>query len=145
MNVSKLEDYNLYMFGQTPHQSQHIKHCVSRTPGSSERHHMWILLQRYTMTSRLEMLSTTAGNNMSCWPWKENDDLFKPSSCQTRKTIFNSQALTVLTLNLVEASTIPDRNVKLLKPVTEIYLGRSGFQVLKAMQGFRPLKLIASC
>lgn len=72
---------------------------------------------------------------MSHLPWKENYDLFKPSSCQTR-----SQGLTVLTVSLVETFAFPDSDAKLLKPVTEIYLDRSGFQVLamlKAVQGFR--------
>lgn len=40
----------------------------------------------------------------------------------------------------METYAFPDRDVKLLKPFTEIYLIRSGFQVLamlKAMQRFR--------
>lgn len=90
------------------------------------------------MVSGLETLQQ--GSNVSHLSWKENDDLFKPSSCQTWKTMLNSQALTVLTVTPVETSTFPDRGVKLLKPFTEIHMGKSVFQVLamlKAMQGFR--------
>lgn len=92
------------------------------------------------MASGLETFSLQQRSNMSHLSWKENYDLFKPSSCQTWKTIFNRQALTVLTVTLVETSAFPDRDVKLLKPFTEIHLGKSVFQVLamlKAMQGFR--------
>lgn len=126
---------NVYVLGQTPYQGQHMK-CISRTPGSSEWHHMWILLRRYTITSRLEILSLQQGTTCHI--------------CLEKKMMTSSNLLPARQGRPQSGSVSSDcnpsgnirfsRDVKLLKPVTEIYLGRSRFQVLamlKAMQGFR--------
>lgn len=76
------------------------------------------------MTRGLEPLSLQQGSNTSHLSWKENHDLFRPSCCQTWKTMVNNLPLTGLSVTTAETSSLSDTEGKLLMPFREICLDR---------------------